>query len=135
MSTMKKKWYAAHILIGIRAKQGSQRKFPVYENIVLFQATDVEEVKRLARDLARSESEGDDDGSLTWRGRPATASFLGVRKIVKCQDSTARALKFPKRDLSPGNGTEVSYSLLVVDGARNLEKLCSGAVVTVTQKE
>lgn len=98
-------------------------------NIVLFKGRDPAEVRKKAEKLALKESVPDE--TVTLGGRRARLVFLGVRKIVECQDSTARAIKYPARNLSPGEGTEVSYSLLTVNGARDLEALTAGQPVTV----
>src|SRR5260221_3782662 len=128
------KWYAAHVLILIEPKNRRSRTRLFYENVVLFRGTSAEHVKKKAETLARQESQGDDGGTLTWRGQPARRVFAGIRKVVECQDCTKRAMT-SSRPLPPGDGTEVSYSLLRVDGSRNLEKLVRGDAVDVCYLE
>ena len=123
------KWYAAHILVAARYRKGAQRSFPVYENIVLFRGHNAEQVRRKAQDFAKTEYEG--DSTVTLGRRPARLVFVGVRKIVECQESTARGIRHPGRNLAPGEGTEASYSLLTVTGSKQLNALAAGESVLV----
>jgi hypothetical protein len=125
----KHKWYAAHILMAVKRVDGRQRAFPVYENIVLLRARDGQEALREAEALAHREYEGDD--SVTLGGQRARVVFLSVRRVVECQDSTERSIRYPHRDLAPGHGTEVTYSLYRVSGRQNLSKLARGEAVDI----
>ena len=130
MGRMKKSWYAAHILMAIKRVDGKQRTFPIFENVVIFQGVSAAAVRQVATEHAHEEYEG--DSSLTLNGRPARMVFVGIRKIVECQDSTARALRSPvKRNRGPGEGTEVTYSVYSVAGAVGLKALAAGKKVSV----
>jgi hypothetical protein len=52
-----------------------------------------------AEKLALEESVTDE--TVTLGGRRARLVFLGVRKIVECQDSTERAIKYPPKIFRP----------------------------------
>ena len=76
-------WYAAHIVMLVRFKQGVQRRFPAWENIVLVQAQDENEALSKAESLGQRGA-GDDGGSFKWDGKLATWEFAGVRKVTEC---------------------------------------------------
>lgn len=117
-------WYAAHIVMSVRFKDGAQDTYPLWENIVLLEAASDEEAERKA-ELKGREGEGDSDGSSRWADRPATWVFAGVRKVIACEDSRDR----------PGDGIEITYSEMVVDDEDSLAKLVGGEPVTVRYEE
>ena len=75
--------YSAHIILYVQFKTGRQRKFPVWENIVLFSAGSSDAAFAKAEAHGRAEVDDDDD-SFTWGGKPARWVFAGVRKITPC---------------------------------------------------
>ncbi len=113
-------WYAAHLILYVRLKKGRQRHYPVWENIVLIRAATDEQA--MAKAVRRGhEDEGDCDGSFTWDGRPAEWVFAGVRKVVLCVDPDKR----------PGDGTEVSYTEMVLPSEKAVHQLAAGEPVNV----
>jgi hypothetical protein len=130
----KKRWYAAHILMAVKRMSSRQRMFPIFENIVIFHAATPDDVRMLAKEHAHREYEG--DASLTLNGHRARMVFVGVRKVVECQESTERALKYPKkRGHPPSDGTEVTYSAFSVVGKAALLALATGQRVSVVVDE
>jgi hypothetical protein len=117
-------WFAAHLVLYVRLKAQPQRRFPVWENIVLIRADSDEEAFAKAAEHGRKE-EGDDDGTFHWGGQPASWVFAGVRKLTACQDPEKR----------PGDGTEVSYLEMEVSSAEAVEQLVGGQPVAVRLKE
>lgn len=117
-------WYAAHIVMSVRFKDGTQDTYPLWENIVLLEAGSDEEAERKA-ELKGREGEGDSDGSFRWEDRPATWVFAGVRKVIVCEDPHA----------PPGDGIEITYSEMAVDDEESLAKLVRGEPVTVRYEE
>ena len=117
-------WYAAHIVMSVRFKDGNQDSYPFWENIILIEAASDEEAERKAGKKGR-ESEGDSSGSFQWNDRPATWVFAGVRKIIACEDSGDR----------PGDGSEITYSEMAVDSQEALDKLVKGEPVAVRYEE
>jgi hypothetical protein len=117
-------WYAAHIVMSVKFRDGNQDSYPLWENIVLLEAPSDEEAKSKAVQQGR-ESEGDSNGSFRWNDRPATWVFAGVRKIIACEDPSDR----------PGDGIEITYSEMVVDSQEALEKLVKGEPVVVRYEE
>jgi hypothetical protein len=103
-------WYAAHIAMVFRLKEGRQTRFPVWENIVLIKAESAEEAFAKAEQRGREEADADD--TLRWGGKPAVMEFAGVRKLTLCQDPDKR----------PGDGTEVTYLELEIRSEKALEK-------------
>ena len=63
-------WYAAHILLYVKRKEGTESKYPVWENIVLVKANSEEEALEKATQRGKEE-EGDEDGTFRWGGTPA----------------------------------------------------------------
>ena len=96
-------WYAAHILMYVKLKEGTLKGIPVWENIVLIEAQSDEEAFAKAKKKGE-ESAGDDGGSFRWAGKPATWVVAGVRKVTLCEDAEER----------PGDGTEITYVQLRV---------------------
>jgi hypothetical protein len=117
-------WFAAHLILYIKFKQGSQEHFPVWENVVLIKAESEEEAFAKAEQRGREE-EGDDDGTLRWGERPATWVFAGVRKLTACQDAEKR----------PGDGSEITYLELDVDSLAAVEQLAAGQPVAVRYQD
>lgn len=117
-------WYIAHIVMSVRFKDGKQDKYPVWENLVLFEATSEKEAWEKAELRARR-YEGDTQGSFRWEERPATWVFAGIRKVIRCE--------IP--EVQPTSGTEVSYSEFEVATEEALQKLVAGDPVEITYVE
>lgn len=118
------KWYAAHILICTKLKSEKQDKFPVWENVVLIEASSPDEAYEKAEKKGR-EYEGDSGGSHLYENKPASEVFVGIRKIIECVDSQNK----------PGDGTEVSYSRMEVADEKSLKNLSEGKPVRVLYEE
>ena len=116
-------WFAAHIMMLVRFKDGRQDVWPVHENVVLFRGT-AEEARAKARRRGLAD-QGDAAGTYEWMGRPAELVFAGLRKVVACAPD----------DGDPGEGTEVSYSELLVRSRADLERLASGRPTEVHYEE
>jgi hypothetical protein len=117
-------WYTAHLILYVKRKDRPQRRYPIWENIVLIKARTEEEAFAKAEQRGK-EDEGDDDGSFRWGGEPARWVFAGVRKLTLCEDPEKR----------PGDGTEVSYTELEVDSEQAVWKLVRGQAVAVKYRE
>jgi hypothetical protein len=113
--------YAAHLILYVRLKERTQRKFPIWENIILIKAKTEEEAFAKAEPRGKDE-EGDDNGSFRWEGKPARWVFAGIRKLTLCEDPERR----------PDDGTEVSYTEMEVDSEQAVAKLVGGQSVSVT---
>jgi hypothetical protein len=113
-------WYAAHIVMYVKRKDGAGGKTPVWENIVLIKAGSEEEAFAKATQRGK-EDEGDDDGTFRWGDKPAQWVFAGIRKLTLCEDPEKR----------PGDGTEVSYNEMEVESEQAVWKLLEGKPVAV----
>jgi hypothetical protein len=113
-------WYAAHMIQYFKYRQGRQRSFMVWENIVLIRARNAEEAYAKAERIGREE-EAFDDESLRVDGHPAQLLFAGVRKVVLCLDPDRR----------PGDGTEVSYTEMELRSEEDVRKLVAGESIAV----
>lgn len=100
------KWYAAHLIEFIKFRDGVQDRYPFYENVVLIEAGSPEEAWTKADQFGKENEL--DDTSLTWNDRPAQMVFAGVRKVIA-------PCSFEEPDSGPTHGTELTYSLLVID--------------------
>lgn len=117
-------WYAAHNIMYVMFKDGCQDKYPVWENIILIEAESEEQALKKATKIGQ-EAEGDSLGTFYWENRPATWVFAGVRKLIKCQS----------RNEKPSDGTEITYSEMLLDCEESLSKLVSGETVTIIYEE
>jgi hypothetical protein len=117
-------WYAAHLILYVKLKDLPQRKYTVWENIVLVKAATDEEAFAKAESRGKEE-EGDDGGTFRWGGKPARWVFAGVRKLTLCEDPERR----------PDDGTEVSYTEMEVGSEQAVRKLVQGQAVAVNYKE
>jgi hypothetical protein len=105
-------WFAAHILMGVRWKGRKQKRFPVWENIVLFRADSAEAAFAKAEKRGSADA-GDDDGTFHWGGEPAAWVFLGVRKLTECVDD-------------PADGVEVACQQMVFDSEHAIAQYTAG---------
>ena len=114
-------WFAAHLLMGVQLKHRTQKRFPAWENVVLFRAGNADEA--FAKAEARGQADaGDDDGSFRWGGEPATWVFLGVRKIVECVED-------------PADGVEITSQQLVFDSLSMRDLYAAGEAATLQSDE
>ena len=115
-------WYAAHLIQYFKYRRRRQRSFLVWENIVLIRARNAEEAHDKAEQISREEEAIlDKDKSLRLKGHPAKLLFAGVRKVVECVDPDRR----------PGDGTEVSYTEMVLPSEKAVHQLVAGKSVAV----
>jgi hypothetical protein len=108
-------WYSAHIVMFVELKDQDQKRFPVWENVVLIHAQTEEVAFEKAERFGRAE-EGDDEGSFRWAKSPARWVFAGVRKLTECQMVTDR----------PEDGTELTYTEFELDSREDVKRVASG---------
>jgi hypothetical protein len=113
-------WYAAHILMRIRYRDGPDEPCYVMENIVLLDAASPVHAKELAHTRGRAD-DNRDDHTFSCDGRPAYWEFAGVRLVMSCQDEDER----------PTSGTEVTYLEYRLAGSADLDQLLRGNDVRV----
>lgn len=118
------RWYAAHVIMVTKFKDGKQDKFPIWENVILLRANSPDDAREKAVKRAR-EDEGDSSGSYMYEGRPATWVFSGIRKLIECQDA----------ENVPGDGTEITYSVFEAEDEEILLNLVNGQSVRITYEE
>ena len=121
-------WYAAHVVMVFRSRQGEQREFSLYENVFLVEADTPEQAHEQATKIGRDE-EACDDPSLTADGIPARLCFAGVRKVVSClAPNTANVSVL-------ATGTELTYSQFTLDSEEALAKFVAGESAPVVLEE
>lgn len=125
-------WYAAHMIQYFKLKEGVQKTYLVWENVVLIQAATPDDALKEAKSIGNEEYGDTGDESLRINDQPAISVFGGVRKLIECQDTVI----FDRGDssLPPSHGTEVTYSFLEVD-AEELDDLIKGEAVTVLYEQ
>jgi len=116
--------FAAHLIMVVKLKKQVQKRFSVWENIVLIKA-DTEDQAFVRAEQRGREEEGDEGGSFRWEGHPATWVFAGVRKLTVCDDAEKR----------PGDGTEVTFIEMEVNSEEAVQQLVEGEPVSVRFKE
>lgn len=108
-------WYAAHIVMCVRFKSGSQEKFPVWENVLLLCSGSEEDAFDKAEEIGR-QSASDDGQTFRWGRRAARWEFVGVRKLVECSLSGN----------APRSGDEVTYTELQFDSLTAVQEFAAG---------
>lgn len=121
-------WYAAHIITAFRYREPHrkrrQRRFYVWENIVLIRARSPEEAWKKAEEYAREEA-SHDDKTLRMNGVPVTMDFAGIHKVVEVVDPKKR----------PAHGTEITYNEFNIASPADLKRLVAGDPVYVEYQE
>lgn len=118
-------WFAAHVVMWLRFKDGPQPYFAAEENILLIEAASDEEAAGRAEAIAIERYVGYDSGSLMCDNRPAERVFGGIRRLIPC-DITAEM---------PTDGTEITYQFLLVESRQEFEALLRGDDARVLLKE
>jgi hypothetical protein len=108
-------WYAAHILMRIRYRQGPPEPHYLVENVVLFEACDPSEARARAQEYGRADS-NEGDVTFTCDERPAYWAYAGVRMVMESQDPDQR----------PTSGTEITYLKYRATSAEDVERLVTG---------
>ncbi|TYQ30552.1 DUF4288 domain-containing protein [Pseudanabaena sp. UWO310] len=114
------KWYAAHAIMYVKFRDANQDKYPIWENIILIQASSNDEAWEKAKIRAK-EDEDDESSENTWENRPAIFLLAGIRKIVLCMDE----------ENEPTDGTEISYSQMELDSWDSLLKFLKGEMISI----
>ena|SRR5437773_10468760 len=113
-------WYAAHLITYFKRRKGTQKRFLVWENIVLIKARSAEEAYDKAEQRGREE-EAIDDETQTIGGHASRQIFAGVRKVTLCQDERTK----------PTDGTEVTYNEMMIRSEVAIKQLVDGKAVAV----
>lgn len=120
------KWYAASAIMYNKFKDGNQDFFPIWENVILISANSFDEALKKAEKRALQD-EGDSHGTLEYNGRQAYMTFAGIRKVIECECNDSEE--------GPIDGTEITYSHLIVRDAKDFDKLINGDSVIVQYEE
>lgn len=115
-------WFAAHAIMRVVFKDGFNDYIPIWENIYLIEVDSSDEAyqKAVAKAL---KSEGDSLGTFSWDDHPARWEFVGIRKIIACDDDPIEI------------GVEVTYSQFRLQGEDALRKLVAGESVEIVYEE
>ena len=122
-------WFAASIIVAVRTKKGRQKTFPVFENVYLIEAKSSKQAYARAEKIGKREQIPDD--SLTLDGRPAKFVYVGVRKVV----TIANPFPIASDSAPPRHGTEITYSVLQMDSAKDVIELARGHPVSLVYEE
>ena len=121
-------WYAAHIIIGVKRRDG-KGSISAMENVVLLEAESFDEAERLA--LERGEEYAYEDDTLTLNGKPAVFIFVGVRKIL----TVSNPAPLHQNEDRPISGTEITFSEFEVPDDEALRRLGEGKTLDVLYLE
>ena len=119
-------WFAAHVIMYFKRKQGPQADFTVWENVRLIEAADADDAWAEAERIGHA-SEGDDstlreierDGEF-----PVRLAFAGVRKVI--------TVGHERDGDTLGAGDEVTFSEFTVESEDAVRRLANGASTIVT---
>lgn len=125
----KVQWFAASVILYFKFKTGSQREFPVWENVYLIRARSPSAARRRAESLGRAEALVD---GVEWNGKPASLVYGGIRKVVSCAANPATASASTVSEIH--DGTEATYSQYTVTSTA-LKALIAGEAATVRYDE
>lgn len=128
-------WFAAHIILYFEVESASTGPVSVMENVYLIEAEN-EELARLKAELRGRADCGDSGGTLRHEGQPATLAYGGIRKLITPIRSAESLVRSPEEpaDLVE-DGTEVTYSRLVVPNREAVKVLVSGRPVSALYEE
>ena len=123
-------WYAASLIYVFKFRTGKQKRFSVWEDVCLVEASSGAVAQRKAERLGKARE--DIDQAWTAGGRPASLVFAGVRKVL----TIANPISAPSLNTDPPrHGTEVTFSTFTLKSKRDLNKLVSGQSVPVIYEE
>jgi hypothetical protein len=111
-------WYVASLVMNTRFDQGPQTEYPVWENLILIQAKSSRRALDRANKLGRS-AQKELAHSVMYRGRHASLTFAGVRRLVTLEDGR------------PTDGSQVSMTLFQVRGQKAFRRLLRGKEVSL----
>jgi hypothetical protein len=114
-------WYAAHLVFYVKLKGKRQKRYPVWENIVLISARNIDMAWDKAEKRALEDACMAADDSFTWGGVPAEFVYGGIRKLTLCMDEHQR----------PADGTEVTYIQMELPTKAALQKFIDGKPTTL----
>jgi hypothetical protein len=103
----------------VKFKDGNQDKYPIWENIILIEASSSDEAWDKAIIRAREDEDESPRGESFWEGRPFKFVFAGIRRLVACVDEDSR----------PTDGTEITYSQMELPDSDSLSKFLKGEEV------
>jgi len=115
-------WFAASAIMYIKFKDGNQDSYPIWENVFLVEAETPEKAEEKAIELAKQD-EGDSENSLTWKDRPATWVFGGLRKLLTVSHPDVGENKF--------DGAEITFSEFEVQDKKTFQEYLDGNDVTI----
>lgn len=120
-------WYCAHAIFCYKKDEGDSTL--VHENVYLIDAADEDSALEVARDLAKSNEDLNEDGHLELDGRPAKYLFLGIRKLIAIETNpdTAQGII--------NSGIELTYSVFQAQTLKDAERLANGEEVDVQYQE
>jgi len=118
-------WYCAHAVLFLQEREGEQKEFVVWEHLYLIEATSPQEA--FAKATIRAKQDESNDPSFTLNDRPVDLRFGCIRKVVECQDFDEQG--------RPTDGTELSYTELIVESPQEFTKLVGGESAQVIYNE
>jgi hypothetical protein len=119
---MLKRWFCAHgIMVLIYTDGPPQQEFTIWENVYLINADSEDEAASRAEAIGRMEQEAGETSATEEEGRPARWRFLGIRKVIACENA----------DEQPVDSIEVTYSTFQVCSLGEAQQIAEGNSVAL----
>ena len=115
-------WYAADIIMSVRADISNQSRYPVFCNVVLVSAESDLSAWEKAEKYGLEEAALDDE--LTLDGIPAKMVFEGVRKLVEVVSLNGVGEEIE-------SGSELTYFRMEANSIEVIEKIAGGDDVEI----
>lgn len=114
-------WYAAHEIEYFKYREGEQDVFPVWGNIYLIEADNIDNAWSKAKKFVK---ENDfDDETLKLNDKPAKSVSAGIKKITE--------VKHYDEDGVLKSGDEITWNEFNVFDEKDIQKILDGEYVNV----
>ncbi len=119
-------WFAAHVIMYFKRKQGPQADFAVWDNVHLIEAPNADDAWAQAERIGHASE--DDDPTLREVGPdgvfPSRCVFAGVRKVL--------TVSHERGGDTLGSGDEITFCEFILESEEAVRQLAAGASTVVT---
>jgi len=119
-------WFAAHVIMYFKRRQGPQAVFAAWENVHLIEAPDAKDAWAQAERIGHATAV--DDPTLREVGpdgeHPMKCVFAGVRKVI--------TVSHERGDDQLGSGDEITFSEFILESEEAVRQLATGKPTEVT---
>jgi hypothetical protein len=122
-------WFAVSTITALQRRKTA--RLLVFEDVYLVRARTEAEASRRGAALAKKATRSDEP--VTYKGEPVQVVFAGVRKVVSCSAGGARGEHAHVSEIE--DGTQATYSQLVIASKRDLKRLVEGESIEVVYEQ